>query len=126
MKVCLNSIPDEVSFIDGAIVISAMSKIGLINNFHNIEDDTFRVTRCDDNVYAMRRIPGNTCIFTTNNDGRIISLSLENCWGTDNICSPCDYKQSWKNDRTKTGDMSISSVGTFQHATIEDAKILWF
>ena len=32
----------------------------------------------------MRRIPGNTCIFTTNNDGRIISLSLENCWGTDN------------------------------------------
>ena len=64
-----------VSFlIDGAIVISALSKIGLINNFHNIEDDTFRVTRCDDNVYAMKRIPGNTCIFTTNNDGRIISL----------------------------------------------------
>ena len=47
-----------VSFlIDGAIVISAMSKIGLIDNFHNIEDDTFRVTRCDDNVYAMERIP---------------------------------------------------------------------
>ena len=84
MKVCLNSIPNEVSFIDGAIVISAMSKIGLIDNFHNIEDDTFRVTRCDDNVYAMKRIPGNTCIFTTNNDGRIISLNLENCWGTDN------------------------------------------
>ena len=52
MKVCLNSIPNEVSFTDGAIVISA-----LINNFHNIEDDTFRVTRCDDNVYAMERIP---------------------------------------------------------------------
>ena len=32
----------------------------------------------------MERIPGNTCIFITNNDGRIISLSLENCWGTDN------------------------------------------
>ena len=72
-----------VSFlIDVAIVISAMSSI--INNFHNIEDDTFRVTRCDDNVYAMKRIPGNTCIFTTNNDGRIISLNLENCWGIDN------------------------------------------
>ena len=85
MKVCVNSIPKEVSFIDGAIVISALSKIGLINNFHNIEDDTFRVTRCDDsNVYAMERIPGNTCIFIINNDGRIISLNLENCWGIDN------------------------------------------
>ena len=75
-----------VSFlIDGAIVISALSKIGLINNFHNIEDDTFRVTRCDDsNVYAMERIPGNTCIFIINNDGRIISLNLEDCYGTDN------------------------------------------
>jgi hypothetical protein len=73
-------IPNEVSSIDGAVMVSILSKTAdFVVDLHNIENDRtkFEKSRNDSYSYDLFCISSSiSCDFTIDDDGRIIRLSI--------------------------------------------------
>ena len=72
-------IPNEVSSIDGAILVSALLKTAsFVADLHNIENDRTKFEKSfTKNSYAIHcPSSGFSCGFTIDDDGRITRLSL--------------------------------------------------
>ena len=73
MNICINSIPSKLLFIEGVILISALSKMRSVD-LHNIEYDHIDI-RNSNSFFIFSDVDNLKC--TVDDDGRIIELEIE-------------------------------------------------